>query len=132
MRRRMKWFLVGIVFLTFGVGTAFTEAQAPKAAKKKEQIAYGAMNPRGIPEPIKILALSPRIPDLNGKTVYVVNCGKTYADEILAAIAKLLPEYFPSVKVVHTGKKKFYGEDEPELWKEIKEKADAVVIGPKD
>jgi len=132
MRRQIDWLLVGFLLLTFGVGTALAEAQTQKAVKEKEQIAYGALNPRGIPEPIKIIALAPRISDLNGKTVYVVNCGKTYADEILAGVARLLPERFPGVKVVHIGKKKFYGEDEPELWKEIKERANAVVIGPKD
>ena len=132
MRKQINWLLIGFLFLTFGVGTTLAETKTQKAVKEKEQIAYEALNPRGIPEPIEIRALAPRISDLNGKTVYVVNCGKTYADEILVGVAKLVRERFPGAEVVHTGKKKFYGEDEPELWKEIKERANAVVIGPKD
>jgi hypothetical protein len=132
MKRLISWFLIGFVILAFGVGTTLAAKSTQKAAKKAEEATFGALNPRGTPEPIKVMSLSPRLSDLNGKTVYVVNCGKTYADEILAGVAKLLPERFPGVKVVHTGKKKFYGEDEPELWKEIKERANAAVIGPKD
>ena len=106
--------------------------QAAQEAKKKRPITYEALNPRGLAQPIKRTPLAPRISDLNDKTVYVVNVGKTYSEEILAAIAKLLPEYFPRVKVVHTAKKTFYAENEPELWKEVKERADAVIIAPKD
>lgn len=132
MRRQINWLVVGLLLLTVLAGTTSAATQTPQVVKKKAQITYEALNPRGIPEPIKLTPLAPRISDLNDKTVYVVNCGKTYSEEILAAIAKLLPEYFPRVKVVHTTKKKFYGENEPELWNEVKERANAVIIAPKD
>ncbi len=130
MRRQMMWFLIALFFVIFSAGTALSDVQKEKA--EKQQPVFAAMNPRGMPQPIKVLSLASRLPDLNGKTVYVINTGKTYADEIFRAVAQLLPEYYPQVKVVHTGKKKFYGEDEPELWKEVKEKAHAVIIGPMD
>jgi maltose-binding protein MalE len=130
MRRQMLWFSIALLFVIFSAGTALSEVQKDKT--EKQQAVFAAMNPRGMPQAIKVLSLAPRLPDLNGKTVYVINTGKTYAEEIFAAVAKLLPEYYPQVKVVHTGKKKFYGEDEPELWKEVKEKAHAVIIGPMD
>jgi hypothetical protein len=126
----MLWFSSALLFVIFSAGTALSEVQKDKT--EKQQVVFAAMNPRGMPQAIKVLSLAPRLPDLNGKTVYVINTGKTYAEEIFAAVARLLPEYYPQVKVVHTGKKKFYGEDEPELWKEVKEKAHAVIIGPMD
>jgi hypothetical protein len=132
MKRQISWFLIGVVILLLGAGATPAAGPPEKAGEKTEEATFAALNPRGLPEPIKVMALSPRLSDLNGKTVYVVNSGKTYADEIFGGVAKLLPERFPGVKVVHTGKKKFYGEDEPELWKEIKERADAVIIGPMD
>jgi hypothetical protein len=132
MKRLIGWSLIGFVILVFGAGAALAAKPGQKVTKKQVEAKFAALNPRGTPEPIKVMALAPRLSDLNGKTVYVLNTGKTYADEIFAAVAKLLPERFPQVKVVHTGKKKFYGEDEPELWKEVKEKADAVIIGPMD
>ncbi len=93
---------------------------------------YEALNPCGTPQPIKLMPLAPRLSDLNNKTVYVVNIGKTYAEEILAAIGKLLSERFPRVQVVQRSKKHWYALDEPELWKEVKEKADAAIVAPKD
>ena len=128
MEKLISWSLIG-VFLVASLCWAGYVSAAPAEAP---EAVYEALNPRGIPEPIQLQSLAPRISDLNDKTVYVVNCGKTYAEEILAAIAKALPDYFPRVKVVHTSKKEWYGTDEPALWKEVKERADAVVIAPKD
>jgi len=132
MKRQIYWLGVGLLLLSILVVITPVSTQAAQDGKRKGQITYETLNPRGLPQPIKRTPLAPRISDLNDKTVYVVNVGKTYSEEILAAIAKLLPEYFPRVKVVHTAKKTFYAEDEPELWKDVKERADAVIIAPKD
>ena len=94
---------------------------------------FEVVNPRGIAIPPKLTPLVPRIPDLNGKTVYVINVTrKVQTEEVLEAITTLLKERFPAANVVHVLRKLNYHLDEPELWKEVAEKADAAIVGPGD
>lgn len=93
---------------------------------------YDTLNPRGIMPVMNLTPSAPGLSDLTDKVVYVINIGKPYAEGLLGAIADLLSDRFPRAKVVHVMKKTAYYSDEPELWNEIKEQADAVIIGPKD
>ena len=94
---------------------------------------YEVLNPRGISKPPQRTPLVARLPDLNGKTVYVVNSTrKVQTEDVLEAIAVLLRASYPRAKVVHVLRKLNYYLDEPELWKEITQKADAAVVGPGD
>lgn len=93
---------------------------------------YEALTPRGLPHPVGITPLAPRISDLNNKMVYIINTGKPYAEEIFAAIADLVRRRFPRAEVKHVMKKESYPNDEPMLWNEVKERANAVLIGPSD
>ena len=93
---------------------------------------YEALNPRAVMLKKNFLPSSPGIDDLKGKVVYVINIGKPYAEGLFGAIADLLTNRFPSAKVVRVIKKQAYYDDEPELWSEVKERANAVIIGPKD
>jgi hypothetical protein len=94
---------------------------------------YEVLNPRGIPRPIELKPLVTRIPDLNGKVVYVINVTrKVQSEEVMEAVANFLRERFPRAEVIHVLRKLNYHLDEPELWKEVEEKADAAVVGPGD
>jgi hypothetical protein len=101
---------------------------------RKEMIypMYETLNPRGVMPAMNLTPSAPGLSDLKDKVVYVINIGKPYADGLLGAIADLLSDRFPSVKVVRVMKKTAYYSDEPELWNEVKEQANAVIIGPKD
>ena len=104
-----------------------------KPTQLSGSMSYEVLNPRGTRQPPKLTPLVPRIPDLNGKTVYVVNnTRKVQVEEVMEAIASLLRERFPGAKVEHVLRKLNYYLDEPELWKEVAEKADAAVVGPGD
>ena len=92
-----------------------------------------ALNPRGVVMPaMKMRPSTPGLSDLKDKVVYVINIGKPYAEGLLGAIADLVSVSVPSAKVVHVMKQTAYYSDEPALWNEVKERADAVIIGPKD
>jgi hypothetical protein len=98
-----------------------------------DSVNFEVVNPRGIIVPPKLTPLVPRVSSLNGKTVYVVNITrKVQTEEVLEAIASLLREHFPTANVIHVLRKNNYHLDEPELWKEIVDKADAAVVGPGD
>lgn len=94
---------------------------------------YEVINPRGIATPPKLTPLVARLPDLNGKTVYVVNITrKVQSEEVLDGIATLIRQRFPGANVKHVLRKLNYHLDEPELWQEIAEKGDAAILGPGD
>jgi hypothetical protein len=95
-------------------------------------IQYEVMNPRGSIPPIKLLPLVNRISDLNGKVLYIINTRKPHAEETLLAVSNLIKERFPRAEIKYIMKKTSYRDDEPELWQEIKDKADAAIVGPGD
>ncbi len=94
---------------------------------------YEVLNPRGIMVPPTMTPLVARLPDLNDKTVYIVNSTrKVQTEEVLEGISTLIRERYPRAKVVHLLRKTNYHVDEPELWKEVAEKGDAAIVGPGD
>jgi hypothetical protein len=95
--------------------------------------AYEVINPRGIATPPKLTPLVPRLNDLNGKTIYVINSTrKVQSEEVLEGIATLIRQRFPQANVKHVLRKLNYHIDEPELWQEIADKGDAAILGPGD
>jgi hypothetical protein len=93
---------------------------------------YEVLNPRGSIPVIKLASLVTRVPSLNDKVLYIVNTRKPHAEETLSVLAKLIHKRFPKTEIHHLMKKTSYRDDEPELWKEIADKADAAVVGPGD
>lgn len=75
------------------------------------------------------LRMAPRLDSLENKTIYLVNTGFEGSREFLEEMQKWFSENMPSVKtVVHTKSGNAFS-DSPELWAELKEKADGVVFG---
>jgi len=105
-----------------------------KKEMRKEMLpaVYEALNPRGAMPVVNVTPSAPGLSDLKDKVVYVINIGKPYAEGLLGAIADLVSARFPGANVLHVMKKTAYYNDEPELWNEVKQRADAVIIGPKD
>jgi hypothetical protein len=69
---------------------------------------------------------------LEGKTVYVINqrWGGTAAHEpLLLAIKKWLEDNIRNIKVVYRVKLGSYMVNDTALWQEVKEKAQAAIIG---
>lgn len=79
-----------------------------------------------------IIPLVTRPATLEGKTVYIINqrWGGTQAHEpLLMAIKKRLEENIPGINVVYKTKLGSYPVDDPALWEEVGNKADAAMIG---
>ena len=74
--------------------------------------------------------MAPRLDTLNGKTVYLVNQGFGGSDLFLEQFQAWFAENMPDVKTVVRRKTGFiFRDDTKDLWKEIKEKGDAVIFG---
>ena len=75
-------------------------------------------------------SMAPRLDSLNGKTVYLVNQGFGGSDLFMEQFQAWFAENMPTVKTVLKRKTGFiFRDDTTDLWKEIKEKGDAVIFG---
>jgi hypothetical protein len=74
--------------------------------------------------------MAPRPATLNGKTLYLVNQGFGGSDLFMEQLQAWFAENMPAVKTVVKRKTGFiFRDDTTDLWKEIKEKGDAVIFG---
>ena len=88
------------------------------------------LNPLGTPPPIKLKNMAPRLDTLDGKTIYIVDDGFVGGDNLLLEMVDWFKANYPKTTIVfkRKGGGGFDVED-PELWAEIKEKANGIIIG---
>ena len=86
------------------------------------------MNPRGIQPEIRKIPMAVRPATLDGKTVYIVDTKypntKPFVEELFAA----LKTKYPKTTWVLKEKLGGYMDDDPNLWKEIKEKGSGAIV----
>jgi hypothetical protein len=87
------------------------------------------LTPLGTPPNIKLKKMAPRLDTLDGKTIYFVDDGFIGGDNLLYEMIDWFKANYPKTNVFYKrkGGMGFEAED-PALWAEIKEKADAVII----
>ncbi len=127
MNRHLTVVAVTMMCLGLFGGFAALDEQA-KAAPADEKITV--LTPLGTPPPIKLKNMAPRLDTLEGKTVYVVDNRYPGSDNLLLEMVAWFEREMPNTKALYKPKSGggFEGED-PALWAEIKENADAVIIG---
>ena len=85
-------------------------------------------NPRGLQPEIRKIPMAPRQASLDGKTVYIVDTKypntKPFVNELLAALQAKYPKTTWVLRDKYAG----YMDDDPNLWKEIKEKAAGAIV----
>ncbi len=86
------------------------------------------LNPKGTPPPIRLVPMAPRLDTLDGKTVYFVDVRYVGADTFLKEMMSWFSTNRPKVKLEFRQKAGAYAENDPQLWEEIRQKGDAVVM----
>ena len=94
-----------------------------------EETKIRVFNPLGQPPPIKRVPMAPRINDLKGKTIYIVDIGFSGTHQFLTELQDILKARYPDTKWVLRDKIGTYFNDDPKLWAEIKEKGDGMIMG---
>ena len=94
-----------------------------------DRSAITVLNPLGQPPPIVRVPMAPRIDSLEGKTIYIVDIGFTDTHQLFTEMQSLLREKFPNTTWIVRTKIGTYFNDDPELWKEIKEKGHGMIMG---
>ena len=88
-----------------------------------------ALDPRGHFNVVQRAPLSPRLSTLAGKTVYIINSwpGDTHGfGNVESALDAYLRDKYAGIKLEYRTRMS-YSSDDPRLWAEMKEKADAFV-----
>jgi hypothetical protein len=74
--------------------------------------------------------LAPRLPSLEGKTVYLVDTGFGGSFKFMRELEGWFATNMPAVKTVRTRKPGGpFADDNDALWEEIKKRGDAAVLG---
>jgi hypothetical protein len=89
---------------------------------------FQALNPKGAPPPVKLIPMAPRLDTIHGKTIYLVDTGFMSGGVLLQQMQIWFNKNYPDVTVVFRKKAGSYMEDDPPLWKEIKEKGNAAIM----
>ncbi len=116
------------LFCSFTADMNQAQAQGKRAAVAEPKIT--ALNPLGTPPPVKLKPMAPRPASLEGKTIYIVDDGFIGGDNLLLEMVDWFEKNMSNTKAVfkRKGGGGFEAED-PKLWAEIKQNANAVIIG---
>jgi hypothetical protein len=87
------------------------------------------LNPLGQPPAITRVPMAPRVANLEGKTVYIVDVNFVDTHQLFTEMQKLLSEKYPKTNWVVRTKAGTYFEDDQKLWSEIKSKGSAMIMG---
>ena len=129
----MKWHLcaslIAVLCLSLFCSLPAQNNQAQAQGKAVEQ-KITVLSPRGQPPEVQLKQMAPRLDSLKGKTIYLVNDGYLGTDILLGEMQAWFKANMPEVTTIYKvkGGGGFTAED-PALWEEIKEKADAVIMG---
>ena len=133
MKRRNLLALMGMSPVALA-GVPALASQDKKTEKTKKGAASAGepkltvLNPRGLPPPITLVPMAPRLSTLDGKTVYLVSDGFPGADAFLNQVSIWFKKNMPSVTTVYRLKTGGFADDDPKLNAEIKEKGQAVIM----
>jgi hypothetical protein len=87
------------------------------------------LNPIGQPPAIARVPMAPRIENLEGKTVYIVDIGFVDTHQLFTEMQSLLSQRYPKTNWIVRTKIGTYFDDDPKLWAEIKEKGHGMIMG---
>ena len=89
---------------------------------------HTVLNPQGHRAPIQRTHLTPRLDSLDGKTIYIVDMRWPYTEQFTIELRDILARRYPEAGFIRKEKAGPYGEADSELWEEIKNKGDGMII----
>ena len=123
MKKLFAVFLM--VFATMWLTSGFAAPPEQAADEAKEPV-YRFLNPQGIPGPVEVQGLAPRLDTIEGKTIYVVVCEA--GPQTGPFLEKYLKENYPDtnwIRIQHNG----FGPTDPAEDGNLLKEADAVIGG---
>ena len=98
-------------------------------ADRASHMLLDVMNPTGYPPQIEPVSMAPRPDTLKGKTIYLVDARFDDSDRFMIQMQRWFEEHLPETHAVFVSKSGVYTQEDWDLWSEIKEKGDAMIMG---
>jgi hypothetical protein len=115
-----------------GISPALLAGASAEAKEKPSKTAAPAkvtgLNPKGMPPPVQLVPMAPRLASLDGKTIFLVSDGFPGADHFLAQVGLWFQKNMASVKTEYRLKAGQFADDDPKLNAEIKASGNAVIM----
>jgi hypothetical protein len=118
--KRKIWLWIAALLLAVPSLSGLSQTQEPEIT---------VLNPLGQPPAIERVPMAPRIGNLDGKTIYIVDIGFTDTHQLFTEMQALLEAKYPRTTWVVRTKRGTYFNDDQELWNEIKEKGHGMIMG---
>lgn len=110
------------------MAAAFVSFVSFSGAVQDSEAKIIVMNPRGIQPEIRKIPMAARQSTLDGKTVYIVDTKYPNTKPFVNELQSSLQAKYPKTTWVIREKLGMYMDDDPNLWKEAKEKANGGAI----
>ena len=123
-------FAISCLLFVFVLLTTFSIAlAAPSEHDHGEGVVLEVLNPRGVIDPPPNMPLSPRVSDLDGKTIGLYDNGKEGFTAFLDVIEELINKYYPTTTV-----KRYVGAFDigDQMAAQIAKEVDTVIYGVGD
>ena len=91
--------------------------------------AITVLHPMGFAPRVTRKEPAPRLPTLDGKTVYLVDCRFDDSDIFLGQMQGWLARHMPGVRTIVKRISSVYLHDDPTTWDEIRAKGHAAILG---
>ncbi|HXX18681.1 MAG TPA: hypothetical protein VEJ46_04710 [Candidatus Acidoferrum sp.] len=128
INRRKLLSLIGVTPAVLAGTPSLAEPGTAKPAVKPGPVKIETLNPKGLPPPIQLIPMAPRLSSLDGKTIFLVSDGFAGADRFLNQIAIWFQKNMPNVKTVYRLKAGSYFDDDPKLMAEMKASGNAMIM----
>jgi len=126
-------FVQGITTGAMGVAAAGYLGGANLAAAQSQQACtekITVVNPLGTPPPVALKAQAPRLNTMDGKTIYLLSNGYPNSENVLYETVDWFKAHYPKTTFEYRHMPSAMGgRADPALWEEMKEKADAMILG---
>lgn len=117
-----------VVMVILLLGLCFVYSPANVQATDVKDPVLTVLNPLGTPPPIKLLHMAPRLDTIKGKTIYIVNDGYPGSNILLGELKAVMEERHTDTEFIYRDKPGGMGGKVQELWDEIDEKGDAMIL----
>ena len=128
INRRTLLSMIGVSPAVLAGSPAVADQSKKKSVQKSGEAKIETLNPKGLPPPIQLIPMAPRLSSLDGKTIFLVSDGFAGADRFLNQIAIWFQKNMPSVKTVYRLKAGSYFDDDPKLTAEMKASGNAMIM----
>ena len=128
MNRRKVLSLLGLSPALLAGAAAEAKEKSAKSAAPIAPAKVTGLNPKGLPPPVQLVPMAPRLASLDGKTVFLVSDGFPGADHFLAQVGEWFKKNMASVTTEYRLKAGAFADDDPKLNAEIKAKGNAVIM----